>query len=425
MKNEDFFVLKESLRKRFVLCHKYNRLKKLNEHDLNAMNLDILTVHLQIINYLQNPKQDASERKKLEELKQQFMETKPRLSRNITEKLQKEIGNMESHFEQMDNFSLLNFYLLFSVPLMEKYKKVCTQRVQLHFMTREDDNMKRIQKEKEKMIQEYLFLTNQLFQNFHFLKDIIHDIHSYTENVQQSSKMCPTIPNTNLVCEQCKNATYFDIFDNQSVCRECGIVIDQFQNNILSFKDIERVNISSKYTYDRRTHFRDCFYQFQGKQNVTIPNSLYEGITQQLFSHGIIPENHQDLPKEMAFEKVEKEHITIFLKDSKFVKHYEDAVLIFHTLTGKAVPELSYLEEDLMNDFDVLVEQYDKKFKINTDRKNFINTQYVLFQLLRRHKYPCRKEDFNILKTIDRKYYHDEICSELFSDLGWNFQPLF
>jgi hypothetical protein len=45
--------------------------------------------------------------------------------------------------------------------------------------------------------------------------------------------------------------------------------------------------------------------------------------------------------------------------------------------------------------------------------------------LLRRHKYPCQKEDFNILKTIDRKYYHDEICSELFHDLGWNFQPLF
>ena len=127
----------------------------------------------------------------------------------------------------------------------------------------------------------------------------------------------------------------------------------------------------------------------------------------------------------MAFEKVEKEHITIFLKDSKFVKHYEDAVLIFHTLTGKPVPDLSYLEEELMNDFDILVEQYDKKFKENSDRKNFINTQYVLFQLLRRHKYPCQKEEFNILKTIDRKYYHDEICSELFADLGWNFQPIF
>jgi hypothetical protein len=203
------------------------------------------------------------------------------------------------------------------------------------------------------------------------------------------------------------------------------MVIDQFNHQILSFKDIERVNLNNKYTYDRRSHFRDCIFQFQGKQNVTIHKNVYNDIMKRLLSHGIIPPDYQQLRKEIAFEKVTKEHIYIFLKDTKYVKHYEDNVLIYHTLTGKSVPDISYLEEDLMNDFDILVEHYDKKYKNSSDRKNFINTQYVLYQLLKRHKYPCQKEDFNILKTIDRKYYHDEICSELFSELGWNFQPLF
>ena len=57
--------------------------------------------------------------------------------------------------------------------------------------------------------------------------------------------------------------------------------------------------------------------------------------------------------------------------------------------------------------------------------KNFINTQYVLFQLLRRHKYPCKRADFNILKTIDRKSFHDDVCKSLFEQLGWNFTALF
>ncbi len=35
-----------------------------------------------------------------------------------------------------------------------------------------------------------------------------------------------------------------------------------------------------------------------------------------------------------------------------------------------------------MADFDKLTEQYDLLFK-DIERKNFINTQYVLFQLLR------------------------------------------
>jgi len=99
-------------------------------------------------------------------------------------------------------------------------------------------------------------------------------------------------------------------------------------------------------------------------------------------------------------------------------------VLIHHQLTGKPTPDISHLENGLLNDFDILVDTYDKKFK-NSERKNFINTQYVLFQLLKRHRYPCKKEDFNMLKTVDRKYFHDTICSELFADIGWSFTALF
>lgn len=401
------------------------------------MNVDILTIHHEIIEYLQHPKEDALERQRLEDLKYEFLKTKDKLSTSIVTNLQNEIDTMETHFRQMDDFSLLHFYLLFSVPIIEKYKELCTKPVQVCFMSRQNTEMRQRQQEKETLIQEYIFLTHRFFYRFTSLKRILEKLAQYDHHHSETATHpgdnkgggkdapVPSPPATVLECNSCQNTKHFDMYDNQSVCKECGTVLDQFQNNILSFKDIERVNISSKYTYDRRTHFRDCFYQFQGKQNVTIPPSLYEEITHQLLAHGIIPNNYQDLPKEMAFERVEKEHINIFLKDSKFVKHYEDSVLIYHTLTGKAVPDLSYLEEELMNDFDVLVDRYDKKYKYNTERKNFINTQYVLFQLLRRHRYPCQKEDFNILKTIDRKYYHDEICSELFADLGWNFQPLF
>lgn len=391
------------------------------------MNLDILTIHLDIINYLQNPKIDLIERQRLVDLKQEFEETKHKLSNNVAQNLAQEIERMENNFKLMDDYSLLNFYLLYSVPLIEKYKQLCLKPVQVCFMKGRNENLNKQQKDKLVLIKEYVYLTHRFFKNFPCLKDIIQNLSNYDLQEDELKIKTPLLSSSsnNLACENCKNSTQFHIYDNQSVCQECGTVIDQFQNNILSFKDIERVNISSKYTYDRRTHFRDCFYQFQGKQNVTIHPTLYQHIINQLVAHGIVPENYNDLPKEMAFEKVEKEHINIFLKDSKFVKHYEDSVLIYHTLTGKSVPDLSHLEESLMNDFDILIDIYDKTQKNNTDRKNFINTQYVLFQLLRRHKYPCQKEEFNILKTIDRKYYHDEICSKLFSDLGWNFQPLF
>ena len=89
--------------------------------------------------------------------------------------------------------------------------------------------------------------------------------------------------------------------------------------------------------------------------------------------------------------------------------------------------EIDLSEPKLLEDFDLLVYQYDKKYKKNKklSRKNFINTHYVLYQLLRRHKYPCKKTDFNILKSNERKSFHDKICKELFKDLGWNFTTTF
>ena len=94
-------------------------------------------------------------------------------------------------------------------------------------------------------------------------------------------------------------------------------------------------------------------------------------------------------------------------------------------MTGKKSNDISHLEDKLIKDFEVLSDLYDKKFKHDKtkkiDRKSFINVQYVLFQLLRRHKYPCKREDFNILKTLDRKAFHDDIMKELFEELNWNF----
>ena len=55
----------------------------------------------------------------------------------------------------------------------------------------------------------------------------------------------------------------------------------------------------------------------------------------------------------------------------------------------------------------------------------WIIISYVFFQLLNKNKYPCKKEDFNILKTIDRKSFHDDVFKELFEELGWNHTPFF
>ena len=220
------------------------------------------------------------------------------------------------------------------------------------------------------------------------------------------------------------NEQQFVLQDNLLICEVCGATLEHSKYRNISYKDIDRVNITCKYQYDRITHFKDCIQQFQGKQNATIPPAVYSDLIFQFLQHGLIPENYKDIPKKEAFKAITKEHILLFLKETNHTKHYEDVTLLHHYFTEIAPPDLSAIENALLQDFDALTALYDKKYR-NSERKNFINTQYVLFQLLRRHRFPCKKEDFNILKTIDRKYYHDDITRALFEELGFNFTATF
>lgn len=321
-------------------------------------------------------------------------------------------NNLTKQYNTEKNF---NFYLIRALPLVEKYRQIQSSRNKISFMgsvpkkEKDDSLLNSTIREFFKLVEEYFPFD---LPNYDYTKMTEESKNPYSKEARKTT------------CTNCNNDNdQFSIYDNHFVCEKCGFVSDNTQSN-MSYKDIDRVNISSKYTYDRRVHFRDCINQFQGKQNASIDQKVYSDLVQQFLLHDLIPANYKDLPKEVAFSKITKEHVMLFLKETRHSKHYEDIVLIHTTLTGKPAPDISHLENTLLHDFDVLTDVYDKKYK-SLERKNFINTQYVLYQLLRRHKYPCKKEDFNILKTVDRKYYHDSLCTELFQQLGWNLHPLF
>lgn len=205
----------------------------------------------------------------------------------------------------------------------------------------------------------------------------------------------------------------------------CGTEQDSVQFTF-SYKDTDRINISTKYTYDRKFHFKECINQFQGKQNSTIKPIVYEKLIEQFVLHGLASAD-ESIPRKERFQNITKNHVSIFLKEINCSHHYEDLNLIYHKITTKKLDDISHLEDILMDDFDKLSGLYDEEY-IKTKkitRKNFINTQYVLYQLLKRHKYPCIESDFIFLKTTERKDFHDKVCLDLFTKLGWNFTHVF
>jgi hypothetical protein len=342
-----------------------------------------------------------SEKKNLDQYKKTFAELDRLLkSKNLSMqskcRIEKNHHTLQERIKNIENDTDYNFYIRESIACIESYKKILNTPQKISFVGKSNEN----NSQKIEIITKFLSIA----QKYVSIDIEIPD------------------PKKKIYCSNCDNKKEFIISDNNVyICILCGAE-QKIPIHTSSYKDIDRVNISTKYTYDRIIHFRDCMNQYQGKQNSTIDIKVYQDLERQFELHHLLVDSSD---KQKRFSKITHEHINMFLKELEYTKHYENINLIHYNFTKIPPDDISYLEDVLMDDFIILTELYDKRFKIEKkiDRKNFINTQYVLFQLLCRHKHPCKKDDFNILKTTDRQAFHDEICKELFTELGWNHTP--
>lgn len=344
----------------------------------------------------------SSEIKKVHALKKKLIEINKTLLTNIQPRMQKDLElykkDLEFQIKKIESNEDLNFYTIETAELLDRYNFTLKTPIKLSFVGK----IKGDDKEKNEVVKKYIEVAQKYY----------------------PIAIKPVEKNNSLVCKNCPNKKDFVQEENAFVCPECGAE-QELPPQTVSYKDNDRVNITAKYTYDRKVHFRDCMNQYQGKQNCTIDQKVYDDLEDIFDRHHLLVNKISD-DKYQRFSKITKEHILMFLKELGYSKHYENVNLIYYNLTGIKPDDISHLEDKLLADFDLLVETYDKYFKNKVERVNFISTQYVLYQLLQRYKHPCKKEDFIILKTMDRKHFHESLMRELFGLLSWGgFCPLY
>jgi hypothetical protein len=192
--------------------------------------------------------------------------------------------------------------------------------------------------------------------------------------------------------------------------------------NGMVYNDINRINFAIKFKYDKRQHFKDTINQYQGLQHKNIPEQVFKDVVEEIHKHGLADSTKTD-PKE-KYAKVTKEHIKMFLSQCDHSIYYEDQQLIYSKITTNPCPNIQKYEKALFNDFEKLVEVFLSLPEEIVDRKNFLNTHYVLRQLLKRRGLIVPEHDLNNLKTPARIRAHDDIYQMCCDRLGWNFTPL-
>lgn len=369
------------------------------------MSINILSLNSSVLKRLE--KEEKINEEKIQLIDALLLDTSYHLDEGVYE----ELRNMRYTVSHEKKTSRALFFTR-THELIEEYTSILKKPIS-HVR---EDNLPILRKKNE-LIVRFLDIVRQLVK----LKDWTDiDIPANPEKVDNIDlgMYCPSCENT----EEEK----FEIDDfNRKTCLNCSTQQCAIETGN-THKDYTRVNIVGKFIYNRILHFQDCIKQYQGKQNCKIPEKLYQDLDVKFIAYRLIPDidvNH------IRYSKITRNHIMMFLKELKHTKHYENVNLIYLTLTNKQVDDISHLEDIIIDDFKELVSLYDeihgKDKPEELDRKNFMNVQYLLFQLLRRHGHPCKIENFTILKTVDRKLFHDTICKNLFDKLGWKFTPTF
>jgi hypothetical protein len=385
------------------------RLEKPNTH------MDILELNSKIQLFIDEQSPNINNYKNLLQKVNVLLEGHFNLRSGIIYKLK----NLKDHLTlEIKEYENLKFFNVDVAPLIENYHNLNKQNMAIPFFNSNKTFLKEHVIKKEKIQHEFI----KKLKEYTTLKNFEYMIKNYSFAPRSSPPPCI-----------CGNKTEFIKDDDRAVCALCSTE-QSLISNTSSFSDVGRVNMASKYTYNRKVHFRDCIIQYQGKQKTHIPEEIYTILELKLMEKNIL--NKQCTDRLKRFEKVTRIMVLDILKEleSKDVKKfYDDIVLIHHILTGQPCDNIEYLEDSLLDDFDKLTETYDNiytsseelesdsKGKNTNKRKNFINAQFVLYQLLKKHGHPCNEMDFLTLKTSERKRFHHTICKELFSILGWKY----
>jgi hypothetical protein len=282
-----------------------------------------------------------------------------------------EIVATRKRIQDIETGSEYSLYILRTADLLEEYKTLFEATRSISFIktfsSRDETKIHR----RNKLLLDYLRTAKEYI-----------NLDNYKQKI------------TKPVCESCHsiNLTPTGEGDSMLVC-ECGATLEQL-DDAPTFKDSERVNMSSRYTYTCRGHFIEAMNRFEGKQNTEIDEEVVKMLKKEVGLH------------RLTSDTATKDHIYMFMTEKKLSDYYADINLIYFKITAKNPPDITEYRNELLEMHDQLEEAY---MEVKEDeRLNSLNVNWKLYKLLQLLGYECKKDDFFCLKTPTKQGEHEQ-----------------
>lgn len=402
---------------------RYNKILKGNETRVYQGIMNLLEIDARVASFFQEEKKRlVTYKRKLDELRDILSQNN--LTSNEKNRVTTEINDLDAKIQDITYGKSMALYHLETEGIIKEYRESLARPVSFSFMKRKHEAPKLLSQDK-----------------YHLFQDAVR---KYTP--LEVSGLLPA--EESFKCD-CGNCTEFEQSDERVICNQCGKKEDKLSFSV-SFRDTDRVNTNPKFKYVRKVHFKDRIKQCQGKENVTIPERVTLDVKRWVDGNIMSREvktsslNFRDMKpsgtvevkdagkplsytKDQYLQRVQPEHVKQALQETGNSKYYQHKVKIWLELTGGIPLDLSSIEDLLYEEHDILNNLYDNDPEINVlkdGRTSFLNSDYVITQLLLRHGYRYQVDDPEFLKTGDRLPFHNTIFRKMCDKLQWSFTAL-
>jgi len=344
-------------------------------------------------------------------LKQEIKEIEDLISKNTLnvneiKRLKNELKELKFKINDIESEKSLKIYRIKALTLIEEYNKVASNRSKGYIVFK-----KKVEEEQKEKIQFRLKIIK------HYLDHAKDYIQLEIIHKMEFKVSCP-------ICGMDFSKSFLDEESGLCNCPKCGYEREAISHSS-TYKDSQRVNIGNRNNYDDCENFRKALMRYQGKQPNKPPEKLYEQLDEYFIKIG--KQTGEEIRKLSTTSEGKKKGTSRQLMyealgETNNSAYYDDINLIMNIYWGWDLPDISDIEEKIMEDYINTQQVYNAI--PNKDRNASLNIQFRLFVHLKALDYPCSKEEFKIQTSRDSLEFHQDMWMIMCEKTGLKFHPV-